>query len=206
VSHYDHDISTLHTAAEQGDTRTIEALFSRGVNINARNENGETAVFIAALYAQRSAVRVLHSLGASIHTPDKLGQTPLFIAATENLVSTVQLLVELGASVHTANSYGCSPVYGAAMNGCLEVTQQLHQLGADINAANKTGKEAWWQQLHSLMSLQFHSFIHSFIDWFHVASCCPYNCRHVALLHRGARGPSAGVASPVSAGCRHPRA
>lgn len=139
VSHYDHDISTLHTAAEIGDTATIKELFGRGVNLDARNENGETAVFIAALYDQRRAVQCLSDLGASVRVADKLGQTPLFIAATENLVDMLRLLVRAGASVHVANRYGCTPLYGAAMNGCLEAIHLLHELGADVNAPNKTG-------------------------------------------------------------------
>jgi hypothetical protein len=155
VSHYDHNLSTLHTAAEHGDNSTIEKLFYRGVNVNARNENGETAMFIAALYNQQVTVQHLHHLGASVHIPDKLGQTPLFIATSENLVDVVKLLVKYGANVNTANTYGCTAMYAAAMNGCVDVMQYLHQVGANIDTANKTG-EPCMENLKSLcMSLSY---------------------------------------------------
>ena len=139
VPHYDHDISLLHTAAEHGDVKTIERLYRRGVNINARNENGETALFLAALYNQKRALTELRRFRANVHIPDKLGQTPLFIAATENLVETIKVLVTFGACVNAANTYGCTPIYGAAMNGCMEAIQLLHELGANLDTPNKTG-------------------------------------------------------------------
>ena len=140
VPHFDDNVSRLHTAAECGDIATIQMLYTKGVNLNARNENGETAMYIAALYNQLTTVRFLRRLGGCVHIPDKLGQTPLFIAATENLVDMVILLHSFGASVNFQNTYGCSPMYGAAMNGCMDMIELLSELNADIEATNKTGE------------------------------------------------------------------
>ena len=164
VPHYDHDITALHTAAEQGDVPTLLLLHSRGVDLNARNENGETASFLAALRGRTRVLELLARLGARLGVADRLGQTPLFVAASENLADTVRLLVRCGVrararecvsvgaresvrarecvSVHTPNTYGCTPLYAAAMNGCLEVIHLLHELGADVDAPNNTGDAA----------------------------------------------------------------
>lgn len=193
ANHYNHSVSLLHTAAELGDVASIQHLYHhRRVDLDARNENGESAVFLAALYNQPQAVSLLNSLGARVSTPDHLGQTPLFIAATENLVGVIEVLVQCGADVDTSNTYGCSPVGGAAMNGCDEAIRVLHERGGDIDARNKTGERSVVNTLRcnavSLIEVHF-------------VTCDVCLLRHVSLLHRRARRTSRHSAHPLFARC-----
>ncbi len=59
------------------DVGRIVALLDDGVDINARNERGETAFSFACANNSLSAARTLHSRGADINTVDVGGGSPL---------------------------------------------------------------------------------------------------------------------------------
>ena len=64
---------------------TIELLLSRGLDINATNTNGDTALH-AAISARASPeiVKALVERKANLNVPNKRGQTPLAIAQRSN--------------------------------------------------------------------------------------------------------------------------
>jgi ankyrin repeat protein len=59
------------------DVVRISALLNAGVDINARNERGETAFSFACANNALSAAILLHSRGADINTIDSGGGSPL---------------------------------------------------------------------------------------------------------------------------------
>ena len=57
----------LMRAALDGQTQTVEALLSRGANVNARNHEGRTALMFAVINLHTSTVQTLLRFGADVN-------------------------------------------------------------------------------------------------------------------------------------------
>ena len=71
----------LHTAAFQNDFATVEGLFNglqhRGIDINERASEGETAMHIAAKLGRKEMIKQLVEFGADLDAQDNVRNTPL---------------------------------------------------------------------------------------------------------------------------------
>lgn len=90
-----HGDTALHGVVRQIGERVTEEeravvalLMSRGTDVNARNAQGETALWVAAWEANPAAVTLLLSLGARADIADARGRTPL-AAATDGSFAEV---------------------------------------------------------------------------------------------------------------------
>jgi ankyrin repeat protein len=78
----------------------IIALLHAGVDVNARNERGETAFSFACANNSLSAAVLLHSRGADINTVDAGGESPLDWAVCWSSPEFRAWLVSVGAKRH----------------------------------------------------------------------------------------------------------
>lgn len=85
----------MHWAALMGHTETTRALISEGAEVDARNEEGQTALHWAALRGHKETVQALVSAGADVNTRDKEGFTPSFLAAVEEDEETARELDDI---------------------------------------------------------------------------------------------------------------
>jgi hypothetical protein len=76
------DTELLH-AAFSGNTQAVQECLQRGANVNARNENGATALFLATVQNREELVRVLLNLGADPSITNNSGKTPAEAAAAQ---------------------------------------------------------------------------------------------------------------------------
>ncbi|MBP9763945.1 MAG: ankyrin repeat domain-containing protein, partial [Gammaproteobacteria bacterium] len=90
--------TALHLAAEKG-FEAVEAELKKGnVNINAEDEEGRTALHIAAQYGHAKAITaLLGTSGINVDARTKEGLTPLCFAIISQCYNTVFTLVEAGA-------------------------------------------------------------------------------------------------------------
>lgn len=102
---YNHPMRQVLRAARSGDAE-LKAVLSRGININATDDDGETALMEAADSRNASAVRVLINNGANVNAADEDGETALMIAADEGNVEAVRLLIEAGANLNARDEDG----------------------------------------------------------------------------------------------------
>ena len=94
-----HPMKQVLRAAYQGDDE-LKALLQQGINVNAADNDGETALMEAADSRNADAVRVLIANGADVNAADEDGETALMIAADEGNLEAVKLLIEAGANVN----------------------------------------------------------------------------------------------------------
>ena len=88
----------LEAAVRKGDAQTVGALLANGANVNAKFQDGGTALSYAVRNGHLEVVKVLLERGAGINTPDSAyGWTPLSQAAAKGHAGIVKLLLEKGA-------------------------------------------------------------------------------------------------------------
>ncbi len=66
----------LHWGAQSGSVAAMQYLLSLGVDINAQDARGQTALHHAAYYGQAQAVQTLLAAGANPTVTNKAGETP----------------------------------------------------------------------------------------------------------------------------------
>jgi ankyrin repeat protein len=125
----------LRKASAHEDSGTVKILIKAGVDVKARNEAGETALFGAS----SDNIKLLVEAGLNPNDTDSEHYTPLFgIVGPEQTAA----LIAAGAKVNVANDNGDTPLMDAASFGDEERINLLLAAGADINAKNKKGETA----------------------------------------------------------------
>jgi hypothetical protein len=129
-------------AAARGDVETMARDLRRGVDVSARNEDGDTA--LAGAHDARTAEALL-AAGGNVNAAGHDGLTPLMRAAVDGRTDVARVLIEHGASVNAPGKDGRTPLMFAATNGRVDVVRLLIEHGADVNAVNRAdGRTALW--------------------------------------------------------------
>ncbi len=85
-------------AVRQGAIDTLERLFTTGVDINARDGHGQTALMLAVLEDRDDVARWLVEHGAALDHTAKFGLSALMLAVVRGRVDIVRRLTEAGAN------------------------------------------------------------------------------------------------------------
>lgn len=135
---------SLHQAAADGDIEQVKSLISKGADINAKDEDGDTALHIAIDHGRQDVVKPLLDKGADINTKTRYGgRTPLHQACLRGQTDTAELLIAKGADVNAIDSiWGAKPLACAAYEGHKNTVELLLSKGADINHKNRAGNTA----------------------------------------------------------------
>ncbi|MGC8578720.1 MAG: ankyrin repeat domain-containing protein [bacterium] len=78
--------------AQTGNRKVVELFLQAGMNVNATDENGQTALMLAASNGHIRTVKLLIKHGAYIDIADKSGNTALSLATKGNYMNIVKLL------------------------------------------------------------------------------------------------------------------
>ena len=139
----------LMCAARHENVQAVELLLGRNVNVNATNEDGQSALNWAARVGSVAVATRLIDEGAALELVVKrkgegpeLGNTPLMQAAIFGKEAVAKLLLEMGASADTANKDGWTALMAAAQKGHEAVVQLLLDKGAAVDAVLKDGHTA----------------------------------------------------------------
>ncbi len=90
--------TALHIVTKRRDIVWMRFMLAKGVSINARDRQGNTALFDAAQLGFVEGEQQLIDLGASIDLANNRGETPLIIATQAHDIASVRLLITNGAN------------------------------------------------------------------------------------------------------------
>ena len=107
-----------------------------GIDVNALNPAGESALMLAALKGELAGAELLLGRGAAV---SMAGWSPIHYAATGPEPQLVKLLLDRGADIDAASPNGTTPLMMAAQYGSEESVKLLLQRGADLSRRNQRG-------------------------------------------------------------------
>lgn len=149
----------LTSATSRKDFDSVLRLLQMGVNVNARNMSGDTALSGLLQFVDYSDVvevaKLLLKFGADINIMNDRSQTPLQIACFRNFNKVAELFLELGCETNVKNGASFSPLHYAAYNNNGKLVEMLLQYGA--NAKVKTGQDKITPLLEAVKSNSIHA-------------------------------------------------
>ena len=112
----------LLSAVTRQDLGLVKRLLANGVDVNAQDTSGWTALHNAAggtfVYgASPEIVTVLLEAGAHVNVQNNVGQTPLHRAAFHGRLENIKLLLAAGANVYLRDTFGHLPYQLANIQG-----------------------------------------------------------------------------------------
>ena len=136
--------------AAANDPSKVRQLVVGGHDANELDENGRTALLIAALNGNLQIAAIVIKAGAHLDAKDRLGNTPLHYAAERNQIEMAQLLIDVGAIIDVQNRNGMTPLMIAASRGNIAIVQALLAKGASPRKTDFTGRDAlgWAAESH----------------------------------------------------------
>ncbi len=115
----------LFRAIKAGDPATVKKLLATGININASDSRGWTALMYAASKNRIKIANLCIAKGGNVNAKDNLGWTPLMMAANNGHADMVKLLLLKGADKEARNVYGETAALRASVGRHREVLQLL---------------------------------------------------------------------------------
>jgi ankyrin repeat protein len=132
----------LISAAERGDAAVVQALLAEGTDVNAKTNDGRTALIVASYNGHLELVQALLAKGAEVNAKENDGATALIRASQQGHLEVVQALLAKGAEVNAKAYDGGTALIQASQQGYREVAQALLAKGAEVNAKANDGRTA----------------------------------------------------------------
>ncbi len=126
--------SDLADAAMQRDKAAILRLMQDGVDVNAGQADGATALQWAAYHGDAELATLLLDAGANPAAANRNGSTPMWLAASQGDALMLATLLDGGADANEQLPLGRRPLMLAARSGVVEAVRVLLAHDADPNA------------------------------------------------------------------------
>ena len=137
------DESPVADAVMRGDSSRVRQLIKQGLDVNAAQPDGMTALHWAAQRGDAGGAQMLMYAGARVDAVTRNGNyTPLHLAARNGRSAAVKALLAAGANVNALTTTGAvSALHFAASNGEPATVTALLDKGAPVD----TREGAWGQ-------------------------------------------------------------
>ena len=124
-----------------GDREQALSLLATGIDVNATQSDGSSALLYAVYAGDVELVKQLLAAGADANHGNEYGAVPMAEAAMQGNVEIMQLLLAHGALPDQTNLEGETALMIAARSGNIPAAELLLEQGAAVNA-----KESWGGQ------------------------------------------------------------
>ena len=137
------DESPVADAVMRGDSSRVRLLIKQGLDVNAAQPDGMTALHWASQRGDAAGAQMLMYAGARVDAVTRNGNyTPLHLAARNGRSTVVKALLSAGANVNAMTTTGAaSALHFAASNGDSATVTALLDKGASVD----TREGAWGQ-------------------------------------------------------------
>ncbi|XP_048244847.1 uncharacterized protein LOC124124203 isoform X3 [Haliotis rufescens] len=119
-----HSGTCLTEALKVKNVVLVELLLSHGVDVNARDDDGNTSLHLACEVGEWSLVEIFIAKGIDVSQTNKRLETPLFTACRYGYVNIAKLLLSHGADITKQDIIGNTVLHSVSMPGH-EVLLQL---------------------------------------------------------------------------------
>jgi len=125
-------------AAKSGDAERMRSLLQEGVDVNAAEGDGMTALRWAAFRDDLKIAEVLLYAGANVGARTRVNAiSPLILAARNGSAAMVEMILDAGADANSAMTTGTTPLMSAATSGDQDAVKVLLGHDADVGATEK---------------------------------------------------------------------
>jgi len=124
------------------DAPLLKILLDRGLDVNAKDAEGDTSLHRALGIGRTDIVAMLLEKNANVNSSNKSGDTPLMLAAGDKQLLNTRAFLDRKADVNAQNKQGMTPLMFAAKNGRLENVKLLLSKGANVNLKDAEGNTA----------------------------------------------------------------
>ncbi len=125
----------LIDAARNVDANNVRTLLKQGVDVNAAEADGTTALHWAVQANNLEIANLLIGAGAKVDAATRYNITPLSLACTNGSAAMISRLLEAGADPNGTSREGETALMTAARNGNVEAVKALLVKGAKVNVA-----------------------------------------------------------------------
>jgi ankyrin repeat protein len=123
--------AALFIAAWKGHEDTAKILIDHGVDLEAKNEDGQTALHWAIIGGDYAGIETLMA--------PEMGKRPKTRKVNQDMI---KLLLDRGANVNARSGVGHTALHWAVVRGSLAVVDMLLNHGADLLVKDDEGKDA----------------------------------------------------------------
>ena len=130
---------TVHSLAYMNKLESLENAIEEGIDVNARDKFGQTALHLAALAGREKVIKFLIESGADIDDAEGIMKlTPLEMASLAGHQDVAQVLINNGADVNQGQ-----PLRYAVNNGHHNMVKFLLENDASANAVSLRLPKSW---------------------------------------------------------------
>lgn len=127
----------LLQACKNNQKGVVQTFLKRGgVDVNKRDESGNTPLIYACRKSARDLVKLLLDNGAEADLGNQKSRTPMHFAAEAGNFQIISMLIDAGADVNCTDNDGVTPLMLLAQNGKTDAALKLIQ-NPDIDMAIK---------------------------------------------------------------------
>ena len=126
------DLPPLTEAVKQGDAAKVRTLIDQGVDVNAAEKDGTTALHWAAHFGDAASVALLIDAGVDPEAVTRNGATAYALACSKGHAEVIKLLIEAGEDPDAVLS-GEPAIMKVARAGTPAAVRVLLEAGADPN-------------------------------------------------------------------------
>lgn len=118
---------------------TAELLIDFGIDVNAQNKKGDTALILASRFGFREIVEMLVEAGADLDAQEYKYGTTALMASLYRDFGIAKYLILSGANIHIKDKKGTSAIIDASGTKQKEIVSLLLERGANPNDADYSG-------------------------------------------------------------------